>query len=131
MSPAPPIPDPYSALAEALGAVVRQAVHAALGEVSLATVNSDSMLDVPAAAGRIALSVTKTKRLIAAGELRSVLVGRRRLVPVSEIDAYIRRLQNSLGDRATPAPVRSETREVVHGLEPAAERRADSVGGWQ
>jgi excisionase family DNA binding protein len=96
MRPAAPFPDPYEALAEALGAVVRQAIHAALGEVSVATVNTASMLDVPATAGRIALSVTKTKRLIAAGELRSVLVGRRRLVPVAEIDAYVRRLQNSV-----------------------------------
>ena len=97
MSPAARFPDPYEALAEALGAVVRQAVHAALSEVSLATVDTASMLDVPATAGRIALSVTKTKRLIAAGELRSVLMGRRRLVPVGEIDAYVRRLQNSVG----------------------------------
>ena len=91
--------DPYRLLAEALSAVVRQAVKAAVAE-AVAEISSDLtppadpvvVLDVAEAAARIGLSQSKTKRLLAAGEIASISMGRRRKVPVAAIDAYLRRL---------------------------------------
>jgi excisionase family DNA binding protein len=51
------------------------------------------MVDVAEAANRLGLSLSKTKRLVVAGELGSVLIGRRRKVPVSAIESYISRLE--------------------------------------
>jgi excisionase family DNA binding protein len=48
---------------------------------------------VAEAAARLGLGTTKTKKLIAAGELTGVTIGRRRKVPISAIEAYIKSLQ--------------------------------------
>jgi excisionase family DNA binding protein len=84
---------PYDALAQALAAVVRQAVADA-GAAILPTPAADTavMVSVPAAAARLGLGQTKVKKLIASGELGAVMVEGRRLVPMAAIEAYIRRL---------------------------------------
>jgi excisionase family DNA binding protein len=91
---------PCRELAQALTAVIQQAVEKAVTEavaeiLSQLTAPADQVLvmDVPDAAARIGLSVSKTKRLIAAGEIDSVLIGRRRKVPGAAVDAYVRRLE--------------------------------------
>jgi excisionase family DNA binding protein len=80
-------------LADALGAAIRHAVREALAEVTMPNADTASMVDVLETARRIGLSPSKTKRLIASRDLGSVLVGRRRLVPVSVIEEYVRALQ--------------------------------------
>jgi excisionase family DNA binding protein len=85
--------DPYLALGAALGAVIRKELRDALAEVTVPNGDTASMVDVPETARRIGLSPSKTKRLIASGDLGSVLVGRRRLVPVSAIDDYVHALR--------------------------------------
>jgi len=91
--------DPCRDLAQALAAVIRltvkEAVAEAVAEISpYLTPPADPVLvmDVPEAAARIGLSESKTKRLIAAGEIASISMGRRRKVPAAAIDAYLRRL---------------------------------------
>jgi excisionase family DNA binding protein len=94
--------DPYVVLGEALATVIRQAVKEAVSEVVdtvLAEViphlapTGASMVDVSEAARRLGLGTTSVKKLIAAGELRSALIGRRRKVPVSAIEAYVQGLE--------------------------------------
>jgi excisionase family DNA binding protein len=91
--------DPCRHLAQALAAVIRQAVKEAVSE-AVAEISpylippADPVLvmNVPEAPARIGLSESKTKRLIAAGEIASIPMGRRRKVPVAAIDAYLHRL---------------------------------------
>lgn len=82
--------DPYAALAAALGDVVRKAVEEALSKAGTVGAEGDTstLCSVADAAHRLGLGTTTVKRLIAAGRLRSVLVGRRRLVPVDAIAEY-------------------------------------------
>ncbi len=63
------------------------------------TIDTAAMVSVPEAAHRLGLGQTKVKKLIASGELRSVLVEGRRLVPVSAITAYVEELDD-IGGRA-------------------------------
>jgi excisionase family DNA binding protein len=46
------------------------------------------MLSVPEAAEQLGVGTTKLKQLIAGGELASVTIGRRRLVPASSVRAF-------------------------------------------
>lgn len=86
-------PNPYEALAEAFAEIVRDAVAEAVGRLGKQAGAEDSALvGVPEAARRLNLGETTTKREIAAGRLRSVLVGRRRLVPVDAISEFAQRL---------------------------------------
>jgi excisionase family DNA binding protein len=86
-------PNPYEALAEAFAEIVRDAVAEAVGRLGKQAGAEDSALvGVPEAARRLNLGATTTKREIAAGRLRSVLVGRRRLVPVDAITEFAQRL---------------------------------------
>ena len=98
--PAPVADDPCTALVEALGAIIRQAVRDGVAEVVSEILphlgpptDPTAMVDVAEAANRLGLSLSKTKRLVVAGELGSVLIGRRRKVPVSAIESYISRLE--------------------------------------
>lgn len=49
------------------------------------------MVGVPETARRISLGLSKTKALIAQREIRSILVGKRRLVPVEAIREFVER----------------------------------------
>lgn len=51
------------------------------------------MVDAVEVAAKTGMSVSKTSRLIANGEIASVLIGRRRKVPLAAIEAYLKRLQ--------------------------------------
>lgn len=51
----------------------------------------DQLLDVLGAARQLGLGRTVCYRLIDSGQLRSMKVGRRRLVPQSAVDAFIAR----------------------------------------
>ncbi len=51
------------------------------------------LVGLDGAADMLALSRSKVHLLIQAGELETVRIGRRLLIPVSEIDAYIERLR--------------------------------------
>jgi excisionase family DNA binding protein len=50
---------------------------------------------VASAAGVLGLGRTKLHELIAAGEVRSVKIGRRRLIPMAALDEYVARLQRA------------------------------------
>lgn len=53
------------------------------------------VLDIPEAAAALRISRAQLFRLIASGELPSIKIGKRRLVPVREVEAFIsRQLQN-------------------------------------
>ena len=47
---------------------------------------------VEEAAEMLSIGRTKTYRLIAAGQIRTIRIGRRRLVPISELEALITEL---------------------------------------
>jgi excisionase family DNA binding protein len=55
----------------------------------------DRLLDVDEASSALGIGRSKAYDLIAAGELHSVKVGRRRLVPAASIATYIRAAQES------------------------------------
>jgi excisionase family DNA binding protein len=61
-----------------------------------------ALIGVPEAARRLNLGETTTKREIAAGRLRSVLVGRRRLVPVDAIAEFADRLTSVVNGARPP-----------------------------
>lgn len=44
------------------------------------------------AAARLGIGRTKLRELLSTGQLRSVRIGRRVLVPVGEVEAYVQRL---------------------------------------
>jgi excisionase family DNA binding protein len=50
-------------------------------------------VSVEAAAKLLSVGRTTMFGLIRSGEVRTVTIGRRRLVPVSEVDAYVERLR--------------------------------------
>jgi excisionase family DNA binding protein len=85
---------PYDELSAALASVVRQAVADALAAVppSTGSVDTAAMVSVPEAANRLGLGVTKTKKLIASGDIPSVMLEGRRLVPVAGIESYVDQL---------------------------------------
>ncbi len=49
----------------------------------------------PDAARSLGLGRTKTHQLVASGELRTVTIGRRRLVPRAALEEFVRRLETS------------------------------------
>jgi excisionase family DNA binding protein len=81
------------ALGAAMVAVIQRSVDQALTKAVTGHSEAPSLLDVPEVASRLGISQVKVKRLIAAGELRSVLLGRRRLVPSEAVADYIRSLE--------------------------------------
>jgi excisionase family DNA binding protein len=97
-----PSEDPYRDLGEALAVVIRKELREALADVTMPGANTFTMVSVGEAAHRLGPGKTKLNRLIAAGELGSVLVGRRRLVPVEAIESYVRRLQEPEQHRNQP-----------------------------
>ena len=101
-------PTPYEALAEALSDLVRDAVAEAIARIDHPSSDKSAFVGIAEAARRLNLGETTTKREIAAGRLRSVLVGRRRLVPVAAIADFAEGLN-------APVAVRENTRETALG----------------
>jgi excisionase family DNA binding protein len=68
------------------------------------------MVSVPRAARRLAIGRSKCWQAVSSGELGSVKIGRRRLVPVEAIDAYVAKLiadrdaSAATSDRRRPRP---------------------------
>lgn len=56
-----------------------------------------SAVDVFGAAERLSIGATLVKRLIRDGELRAVKIGRRTVIPITEIDAYLQRELEAAG----------------------------------
>lgn len=66
-----------------------------------ATVNEKLLLTISEASERLNLNRSYVyDRLIARGELRSVKIGRRRLIPVRDLEAYVEGLRETGGDAA-------------------------------
>lgn len=80
--------DPFRALGEALQAVIEDAVAKALVAVNTPPGDDTVMLSVPQAAERLGVGTTKLKQLIASGQLASVTIGRRRLVPAEVVRSF-------------------------------------------
>jgi len=80
--------DPFQALGEALQAVIEDAVAKALASVKTPSSEDAIMLSVPEAAERLGVGTTKIKQLIASGQLASVTIGRRRLVPAENVRSF-------------------------------------------
>jgi excisionase family DNA binding protein len=96
-------PTSYELLATALAEVVQDAVAEALARMA-GPANSEetALIGVPEAARRLNLGETTTKREIAAGRLRSVLVGHLRLVPVDAIAEFADRLTSVVNGAHQP-----------------------------
>jgi excisionase family DNA binding protein len=81
--------DPFEALGHALAVVIRQTVHEAFAATRPADLDEGTqLLAIPSAAARLGIGQTTLKKAIAAGQIRTCLVGRRRLVPVAAIVEY-------------------------------------------
>lgn len=80
--------DPFQALGEALQAVIEDAVAKALASVKASSTEDAVMLSVPEAAERLGVGTTKVKQLIASGQLASVTIGRRRLIPAAIVRSF-------------------------------------------
>jgi excisionase family DNA binding protein len=88
--PTPTDGDPYDALANALRAIMDDVVDRVVAalKAGVAGETNDVLVSVPDAAGRLGLGTTKLKELMKAGDIASVKVGERRLIPVSALDAF-------------------------------------------
>jgi excisionase family DNA binding protein len=80
--------DPYQSLGAALQAVIEHAVSSALALLPASAALEPIMLSVPEAAEQLGIGTTKVKQLIAAGDLASITIGRRRLVPAASVRAF-------------------------------------------
>jgi excisionase family DNA binding protein len=68
------------------------AIMAAVGESQRQPAGPDVLLSVADAAARMSISRTKLYELLSAQRIRSIKVGRRRLVPAEALAEYIGRL---------------------------------------
>jgi excisionase family DNA binding protein len=90
--------DPYQTFGAALQAVIEHAVTAALASVPAAVPGEPVMLSVPEAAEQLGVGTTKVKQLIASGQLASVTIGRRRLIPTAGLQALAASSQLDLAE---------------------------------
>lgn len=63
----------------------------------------DRLLSVVETKDRLGVGKTKAVELILSGEIRSFLIGRRRLVPESAVDEFIARRAGEVGRRGLRA----------------------------
>jgi excisionase family DNA binding protein len=78
----------YQTLAAALQAIIEHAVVSALVSLPTPVASAPVMLSVSEAAAQLGVGTTKLKQLIASGQLASVSIGRRRLVPAAGLQAF-------------------------------------------
>jgi hypothetical protein len=88
-------------VADALLGLVRQAVADAVADLTPTLPDTAVAVSVAETAKRLNLGLTTTKGLVTSGQIDSILVDRRRLVPVEAIQDYVRRL------RSAAAPMRA------------------------
>jgi excisionase family DNA binding protein len=86
--PAATADDPYDAPADALRAVVDDLVSRVVAAIQPGADKHEVMVSIAEAAKRLGLGTTKLKELIATGQIESVKVGERRLVPVSALEVF-------------------------------------------
>lgn len=80
--------DPCELLAIALQAVIEHAVNSVLASLPDVVTAEPVMLSIPEAANQLGVGTTKVKQLIASGELDSITIGRRRLIPAASVRAF-------------------------------------------
>jgi excisionase family DNA binding protein len=80
--------DSYEALGAALRAIVEDAVASALASVRPEVGGDAVLVSVREAAERLGVGTTKLRELVAEGRIRSVVVGRRRLIPLVGLNAF-------------------------------------------
>lgn len=80
--------EPFELLAVALQAVIEHAVNSALASLPDVVTTEPVMLSIPEAANQLGVGTTKVKQLIASGQLDSITIGRRRLVPAASVRAF-------------------------------------------
>lgn len=80
--------DPVVLLAVALQAVIENAVNSALASLPDLVTAEPVMLSIREAANQLGVGTTKVKQLIASGQLDSITIGRRRLVPAASVRAF-------------------------------------------
>ena len=84
-----PSADPYTVLADALRAVAEDLVARVVAAMQpMNEGDAAVMVSVAEAARRLGISASKVTQLVASGEVRSVKVGDRRLIPVSALAAF-------------------------------------------
>jgi excisionase family DNA binding protein len=84
------------AVTDALPGLVRQAVADAVSDLTTTTQPDTAVaVSVAEAARRLGLGLTTVKSLVTSGQIRSVTVDRRRLIPVQAIGDYVRRLEEN------------------------------------
>jgi excisionase family DNA binding protein len=126
--------DPYDALADAFAVfgrsfadamrMVVEDIEARVAAAALRpTVEADSTVTVSVAeaARRLGISTSKFKQLVAPGEVRSIKVGDRRLIPVSALDAFVGDAED---EDSEVEPGRTFGRTLVaHAPKPVGPRR--------
>lgn len=80
--------DPFELLAVALQAVIEHAVNSALASLPDVVTAAPVMLSIPEAANQLGVGTTKVKQLVASGQLDSITIGRRRLIPAASVRAF-------------------------------------------
>lgn len=89
-------PESVVRLAEELAAVISAFVHS---EIAVLAASNDPapnrLLSIDAAARRLSVGRSRLYQELASGRLRSLKVGRRRLIPESAIYEYVRGLEAS------------------------------------
>jgi excisionase family DNA binding protein len=78
---------------EVIPGVVGQEVEHAVSRLTVTVPDTAVLLSIDETAKRLGLGATTTKNLIAAGQIRSVMVERRRLVPVEAIHEHVHGLE--------------------------------------
>jgi excisionase family DNA binding protein len=79
----------HQAVADVVPGTVRQAMDDAVSRLTVPPPDTAVMVSIAEAAKRLGLGLTTTKNLAATGQIRTVMVDRRRLVPVEAIHDYV------------------------------------------
>ena len=90
--------------------------------MSLPTPDRAHLLTVEEAAECLGIGRTKTYELMMGGDLASIKIGSRRLIPVSSVTAYIR---DQLGRVEAPEPL---TKDTVEALVESGEVQSITLG---
>jgi excisionase family DNA binding protein len=93
----------HQTILEAAPDIVHQAVDDALSRLTATAPDTAVMVSIPETAKRLGLGLTTTKNLVTTGQIRSVNVDRRRLVPVDAIQEYVRDLEVQAARLRVPA----------------------------